>query len=183
LNLAFDRSAAGAALHDLRGAAQAMLAVQTRDGAIPWFQDGPWDAWNHAECVMALGVMGETEAAQAGLDYLQATQAQDGSWLGQYGNALPMDGRLKIARMATTALKDSNFIAYPAVAVWHGFQLTGDLAEARRRWPMVRAAIDFVLGLQHAAGDISWCAEAHGGPLDDPSWRATPRSMPASAVR
>ncbi|HEY9233735.1 MAG TPA: hypothetical protein VIP08_01750, partial [Phenylobacterium sp.] len=140
---------------------------QRPDGAIPWFEGGPWDPWNHAECVMALAVMGEAAAARAGLDYLQATQEPDGSWLGGYGNALPMEGRLKIARVAAPELKDANFIAYPALAVWHGFRLTGDLKEARRRWPMVRAAIDFVLSLQHPEGDISWCAEAHGGPLDD----------------
>src|SRR5690606_1312704 len=123
--------------------------------------------WNHAECVMALAVMGEAGAARAGLDYLQGAQEADGSWLGGYGNALPMEGRLKIARIPAPELKDANFIAYPALAVWHDFRLTGDLKEAKRRWPMVRAAIDFVLSLQHAEGDISWCAEAHGGPLDD----------------
>jgi hypothetical protein len=159
--------AAAPSLGALRGASDAILAAQLPGGAIPWFADGPWDAWNHAECVMALAVMGETAAARAGLDHLQQTQDPDGSWLGGYGNALPMDGPMRIARVAAPVLKDTNFIAYPAVAVWHGFRLTGDLAEARRRWPMVRAAIDFVLSVQHPDGDISWCAEAHGTGADD----------------
>lgn len=167
MSAAVDRSRAIAALGELRGAARTIGAAQRSDGAIPWFEGGPWDPWNHAECVMALAVMGEAGAAGAGLDYLQGVQEADGSWLGGYGNALPMEGRLKIARIPAPELKDANFIAYPALAVWHGFRLTGDLKEARRRWPMVRAAIDFVLSLQHAEGDISWCAEAHGGPLDD----------------
>ena len=155
------------ALNALRGACASILATQRSDGSIPWFEGGPWDAWNHAESVMALAVMGEAGAARAGLDFLQETQGPDGSWLGGYGNALPMDGPMRIARVAAPVLKDTNFIAYPAVAVWHGFRLTGDLAEARRRWPMVRAAIDFVLAQQHPDGDISWCAEAHGSGIDD----------------
>jgi len=167
MSAAVDRKRALAPLRDLTGAAEAILSVQQADGAVPWFEHGPWDPWNHAECVMALAVMGEAAAARAGLDYLQASQQRDGSWLGGYGNALPMDGRLKIARVAAPELKDANFIAYPAVAVWHGYRLSGDRKEAARRWPMVRAAIEFVLSLQHPEGDISWCAEAHGGPLDD----------------
>ena len=155
------------ALSALRGACASILGVQLPDGSIPWFADGPWDAWNHAESVMALAVMGEAGAARAGLDFLQETQGADGSWLGGYGNALPMDGPMRIARVAGPKLKDSNFIAYPAVAVWHGYRLTGDLAAARARWPMVKAAIHFVLSLQHPEGDISWCAEAHGLSNDD----------------
>ena len=42
---------------------------------------------------------------------IQATQAPDGSWLGGYGNALPMEGRLKIARVAAPELKDANFMS------------------------------------------------------------------------
>lgn len=167
MSLALDAGEALAALGALRGAADAILTAQRPDGAIPWFEDGPWDPWNHAECVMALAVMGEAGAARAGLDYLQGSQLADGSWLGGYGNALPMEGRLKIARTKAPELKDANFIAYPAMAVWHGFRLTGDAAEAARRWPMVRAATDFVLALQHPEGDISWCAEAHGTAIDD----------------
>ncbi len=152
---------------DLSGATAAILAAQRPDGAIPWFEGGPWDPWNHAECLMALDAMGEFAAADAGFGYLEATQGADGAWLGEYGNALPMDGRLKIARQPAPAVKDANFTAYPAVAVWRRYLATRDLAEARRRWPMVRAAIGYVLSLQHPQGDISWCGEAHGQDLDD----------------
>jgi hypothetical protein len=152
---------------DLTGAADAILSAQRRDGAIPWFEDGPWDPWNHAECLMALDAAGHGAAADAGFGYLEAAQAADGSWLGEYGNALPMRDYLHIARVPAPAVKDANFCAYPAVAVWRRYLSRGDLGEARRRWPMVRAAIDYVLGLQHAGGDISWCGEAHGGALDD----------------
>ncbi|WP_304171571.1 hypothetical protein [Phenylobacterium aquaticum] len=167
MTLALDRADAGQAFGRLRGATDWMLAAQTPDGAIPWFEDGPWDAWNHAECVMALAVMGEAEAASRGLEYLARTQARDGSWHGEYGNVLPMADRLTLARTKAPAFKDSNFIAYPAVAVWRQYRLDGDIRTARRYWPMVRAAIDFVLTLQHPEGDISWSAEAHGTSEDD----------------
>ena len=167
MSLAYARDDGASALAALRGAADWMLACQTADGAIPWFPDGPWDAWNHAECVMALAVMGEAEAAAKGLDYLAETQGADGAWLGEYGNALPMADRLTLARTRAPAFKDSNFIAYPAVAVWRQYRLDGDLKAARRHWPMVRAAIDFVLSLQHPEGDISWSAEAHRTDVDD----------------
>lgn len=167
MSFALARTGDRRALAGLGGAAEVILAAQDPTGAIPWFSGGPWDPWNHAECVMALAVMGELDAAEQGLDYLQNTQPDDGGWLGEYGNALPMEGRDRIARVAAPTLKDTNFIAYPAMAVWHLYQATGDRAAARRRWPMVRAAIDFVLAQQHPQGDISWCAEAHGLEGDD----------------
>ena len=154
-------------LAELRGAADRILEIQTPDGAIPWFEGGPWDAWNHAESVMGLAVMGEAEAASRGLEYLARTQRPDGSWMGGYGNALPMVDRVRISREPGPEVCDTNFIAYPAVAVWHAVRLSGDELVARRYWPMVRAALNFVLRFQHADGDISWCAEAHGSDVDD----------------
>jgi hypothetical protein len=145
----------------------AILSAQAPDGAIVWFEDGPWDAWNHAECVMALGAAGEIDAARRGFDYLAQSQEPGGGWLCGYGNALPMEGRLKLARVAAPQVRDTNFAAYPAVALWHRRRLDGDLALARRYWPMVRAAMDFVLARQHPQGDISWSAEGFGGASDD----------------
>lgn len=152
---------------DWRGPVAAMLAAQSGDGAIRWFAGGPWDSWNHAECVMALAVAGEREAAAAGLACLAERQADDGSWLCGYGNALPMADRLHLSRAPAPVVRDSNFAAYPATALWHWWQLTGDRKTVNRYWPMVRAGIGFALSLQAPAGDISWSAEAHGGPLDD----------------
>ena len=154
-------------LSPFQGACVRMLQVQRADGAIPWFEHGPWDPWNHAECVMALGVMGEHQAAVRALDHLAGTQDADGAWFGEYGNALPMDGRLKLARQPAPAFRDSNFCAYPAVALWHLHRLGAERSLVERYWPMVRRAIGFVLGLQHAAGDISWSLEALGGDGDD----------------
>ncbi|MDO8902481.1 MAG: hypothetical protein Q7V15_14130 [Phenylobacterium sp.] len=151
----------------LTGAVLCMLEAQAADGAIPWFEAGPWDPWNHGECVMALAVAGEWDAAWAGLDCLAARQGPDGGWLGEYGNMLPMADRLHMARVRPPAFRDTNFAAYCAVVVWHSFMITGDLAAVRPYWPMVRRAMDFVLALQHEAGDISWSAEAHMTSADD----------------
>lgn len=143
-----------------------ILDVQRADGLIPWFEQGPWDSWNHAECVMALGVAGEDNAARAGLDALVAVQRPDGAFLSEYGNALPMADHVSIARVPAPQVLDTNFTAYVATALEHYRLLFGTRA-ARPYWPTVRAAIDHVLSVQHPEGDISWCAEAHGTGLDD----------------
>lgn len=151
----------------LTGAVLCMRQAQGADGAIPWFEAGPWDPWNHGECVMALAVAGEWDAARSGLGCLAARQGADGAWLGEYGNMLPMADRLHMARVRPPAFRDTNFAAYCAVVVWHSYVLTGDAAFVRPYWPMVRDATNFVLSLQHEAGDISWSAEAHLTSADD----------------
>jgi len=155
------------AVASLAPAARRILEIQRADGAIAWFEDGPWDSWNHAECLMALGVMGETAAMAAGFDYLAQAQEASGAWACGYGNALPMADRDHIARTPAPLVRDTNFAAYPATALWHAWRLTGDLALVKRHWPMVRAAMGFVLTCQHVEGDMSWCGEAHGREEDD----------------
>jgi hypothetical protein len=152
---------------DLAGAIRTILGAQGPDGAIPWFEGGPWDAWNHAECLMALDAADELEAVRRGLDHLASTQRADGAWLCGYGNALPMEGRDRIARVEAPKVSDTNFAGYPSTALWRLWISRRDLALVRRYWPMVRAAIGFVLASQHPEGDISWCGEAHGTSADD----------------
>jgi hypothetical protein len=155
------------ALADFSGARRLILEAQCPDGAIPWFKDGPWDAWNHAECLMALDATGELDAVRRGLDYLAATQRTDGAWLCGYGNALPMEGRDRIARVEAPKVCDTNFAGYPATALWRLWLSRRDIALVRRYWPMARAAVGFVLSCQHVEGDVSWCGEAHGTGVDD----------------
>ena len=144
----------------LRGSAARMLELQDKSGAIPWFGGSAWDAWNHGECVMALGVMGEHEAATKGLDCLVARQNSDGSWLSEYGSVLPMADETHVARAGAPAFHDSNMSAYCAVVLWHRWKLTGDSDAVRHYWPMIRRAMDFVLSLQQGTGDITWSSEA-----------------------
>lgn len=144
----------------LRPAVDRILQVQTSHGAIPWFEHGPWDAWNHVESAMALCAAGEWVAAANAYDYLVTHQRPDGAWYGEYGNALPMVDRLFISRESAPAVLDTNFTAYPAVGVLHYLEQTGDLNRVRDWWPMVVRALDFVLTLQRADGTICWSLEA-----------------------
>jgi hypothetical protein len=146
-----------------------ILNVQMPDGAIPWFEDGPWDAWNHLECVMALNIAGATGAARAGLQALAARQQSDGSFCSEYGNALPMADHVHISRVPGVQVKDTNFTAYVATAALHQAMMMG-VDSIAWLWPVVQRAIEQVISCQHAAGDFAWCAEAFGGAGDDSLW-------------
>ena len=154
-------------LADYDAPARRILDIQCRDGAIAWFEDGPWDPWNHVECAMALTATGAHDAAARAFDYLLKTQRPDGAWLGEYGNALPMVDRDYISRDPAPAFLDTNFCAYPAVGVLHYLLATRDMIRVRRWWPMIRKAIDFVLALQCRDGTIPWALEAVGTDQDD----------------
>jgi hypothetical protein len=162
----------------LAGPVRRILQVQTADGAIPWFENGPWDAWNHVESVLALNVAGEVAAARLGMQALVDRQLPDGSFLSGYGNALPMADRLHIARVPGREVRDTNFTAYIASAALQLALLNGPQAVIGF-WPAIRAAIGHVLGCQHPTGDISWCAEAYRSGIDD-SLRAGNASIFAS---
>lgn len=129
-----------------------IAAVQRADGAIPWFRGHHLDPWDHTEAAMALDAAGEHERAEAAYDWLARNQLEDGSWYAAYADgdaARPVDrGR------------ETNFCAYPAVGVWHHYLSTGDDAFLGRMWPVVRAAVEFVLPLQQPGGQIGWKREA-----------------------
>lgn len=154
-------------LAELTPALTRILDIQSKEGAIAWFENGPWDPWNHVESAMALTALGELDAAGAAFDYLARSQRDDGAWFGAYGNALPMVDRDYISRAPAPAFLDSNFCAYPAVGVAHYLLATGDFARVRGWWPMIRRALDFVLSLQRPDGTISWAFEALGTDTDD----------------
>ena len=151
----------------LRPAIDRILDIQTEHGAIAWFENGPWDPWNHTESAMALTAVGEIDAAASAFEYLKNTQREDGSWFGEYGNCLPMVDRDFISREPAPAFLDSNFCAYPAVGVAHFLKATDDKVRTIEWWPMVERALDFVLTLQKPDGTISWAAEAVGTDEDD----------------
>ncbi len=165
-NLGADADAGGL-MHRMLAPAQRILDLQRPGGAIPWFEDGPWDPWNHVECAMALTAIGAHGAAIAAYDHLAGTQRADGAWLGDYGNALPIVDRDFISREPAPAFLDTNFCAYPAVGIAHYLLETGDIARVRQWWPMVREAMRFVIGLQRPDGSISWAFEAVGTDTDD----------------
>lgn len=134
-------------------------ACQTAEGAIRWFPDGIWDAWNHSECVIALEALERRSQADMGWNYLLKTQAEDGSWTGQYGNAATIIDRIYLSRDDQTQFTDMNFIAYPAVALFHRFQHRGTEEAFPNLWAMTKRAIGFVLGFQKTDGSFPWSAE------------------------
>ena len=100
---------------------------------------------------MALTVAGLWEPARAAYDWCRDTQRADGSWPIQFRNGVIED-----------ANSDSNFCAYVATGVWHHVLITEDREFAEAMWPVVSKAIDFVLTLQLAGGEISWGASPAG---------------------
>lgn len=130
----------------------ALRAVQRADGAIPWFRGHHLDPWDHTEAAMALDAAGEHEAAAAAYAWLREHQNGDGSWYAAY-----QDGD---ADRPTDRGRESNFVAYAAVGVWHHYLATGDDAFLDRMWPVVYAAVEFVLGLQQPGGQIGWKRES-----------------------
>ncbi|WP_407661286.1 prenyltransferase/squalene oxidase repeat-containing protein [Frankia nepalensis] len=125
--------------------------MQEPDGAIPWFPGGHTDAWDHLECAMALELGGREDAAQRAWEWLVRNQRPDGSWATSYiGGGVKED------------FADSNQCAYVATAVWHRWRRTGDRAFVSRMWPVVRAALDFVVDLQAPSGQIWWARSADG---------------------
>ncbi|MEL6415286.1 MAG: hypothetical protein AAFQ15_10155, partial [Pseudomonadota bacterium] len=152
---------------NLRPAVDRILDIQIAHGAIAWFENGPWDPWNHTESAMALTAAGEFDAAALAFDHLKDTQREDGAWFGEYGNCLPMVDRDFISREPAPAFLDSNFCAYPAIGIAHFLKATEDKTRAHAWWPMVERALDFVLTLQKPDGTISWAAEAVDTGEDD----------------
>ncbi len=136
-----------------RRTALSIAASQEPSGAIPWFEGGHTDPWDHVECAMALGAAGLLEPARAAFEWCLATQRSDGSW--------PI--RLRDGRAEDTN-SDSNFCAYIATGVWHHVLITGDRGFAQRMWPVVTRAIDFVLDLQSDGGEVYW-ARTESGPV------------------
>ncbi|MEU5979467.1 prenyltransferase [Streptomyces sp. NPDC047315] len=134
-------------------------AEQRADGAIPWFRGHHLDPWDHTEAAMALDAAGEHGAAARAYDWLRTHQRVDGSWYAAYD-----DGD---ADRPTDRGAETNFTAYVAVGVWHHYLATGDESFLDRMWPVVRAAIAFVLELQQPGGQIGWKREPDGTPVTD----------------
>jgi hypothetical protein len=145
---------------DLRATARSIVAQQEPSGAIPWFAPtagvpGHVDAWNHVEAAMALTVAGLTAPARRAYEWLRTSQRPDGSWPAKW-----------VLGEITEPGGESNHAAYVAAGVWHELLITGDTAFAERMWPTVRRAIDYVLGLQTARGEIIWIQHPDGAPGD-----------------
>ncbi|HEY5645875.1 MAG TPA: hypothetical protein VIS76_08050 [Pseudomonadales bacterium] len=130
-----------------------IASVQLPSGAIPWFEGGITDPWDHVESAMGLSVAGRYEAAEAAYRWLAGIQHTDGYWLAAYEGD----------RIADGTRAETNFVAYVATGVWHHYLATGDEGFLREMWPTVRAALDFVIGLQSRTGEIYWAFDTRLG--------------------
>jgi len=131
--------------------------AQESDGAIPWYQDGTMDPWDHVESAMGLTIGGRWDEARAAYTWLRDHQLKNGSWLAAYKKGVVEDG--------TRA--ESNFVAYVATGVWHYYLVTKDITFLEELWPTVEDAMEFVLRLQGDTGQIFWCEDTTLGVRED----------------
>jgi hypothetical protein len=132
--------------------AESIARVQEPSGAIPW-PDGHVDVWDHVECAMALSACGLREPARRAYRWLRQTQRADGSWPRSVAGGTVID---------TAA--ESHHAAYIAVGAWHEYLVTGDERHSLVLWPAVRRAVEWVLRLRTARGEIVWERDAAGQP-------------------
>lgn len=150
------------------GAVTRILELQRAGGAIPWYDNGVIDPWNHTEAAMGLTVLGKLDAARLAYRYLAETQLPDGSWWSQYGAAVPFDNHQYTGDgESEKRIRDTNFTAYPATGIWHYYRVTGDADFLSAYWPVIERAMTFVLDHQSPEGDIRWAARDPHTPEDD----------------
>jgi hypothetical protein len=130
-----------------------IASVQLPDGMIPWYPGGHADPWNHVEAAMALLVGGRRPEAEAALRWLARTQLADGSWCLYY-----------LADGVEDPRRDPNVCAYLAAGLWYHHLVTGDRRLLAELWPVVEAALGFVLRLQQPGGEVLWSMDADGTP-------------------
>ena len=133
----------------VRATAASIAAVQDEHGFLS-VGDAHADMWNHVEAAMACLVGGQVEAAEAAYRFMPPRQRADGSWPKEIRDGVVVDDRGEV-----------NMSAYLAVGLWHHWLVRRDLAFVQELWPSVRAALDFVVGLQQPFGGIQWT------PVDD----------------
>jgi hypothetical protein len=124
---------------------------QLPSGAIPYYQEGITDPWDHVECAIALDLSGRSEEAARAYQWLREMQNPDGSWWYTYRDNQPQE-----------LAKDSNHSSYIATGVWQHYLTTKDMNFLQQMWPMVESGMDFALGLQQPGGEIFWCCDAEG---------------------
>ena len=138
---------------ELARTADAIAEWQCPSGMVPWFPGGHADPWNHVEAAMALDLAGHRSAAERAYEWLVSTQRPDGAWHQYYVEDGVEQDKL-----------DANVCAYVATGVWHHVLLHDDDGFGEAMWPVVEAAIDFVLELQTTRGEIIWARHADGTP-------------------
>jgi hypothetical protein len=125
--------------------AASIAAMQEPWGAVPWTVGEHVDMWNHVEAAMAMLVGGQVDAAERAYAWMPGLQRADGSFPMKIVGGVPEDER-----------GDVNMSAYLAVGVWHHWLVRRDIGFVHTYWPVVRAALDWVVAQQVAWGGINW---------------------------
>ena len=141
---------------ELRATAGSIARLQLPNGMIPWFDGGHCDPWNHVETAMALDTMGMHAEARRAYEWLADTQRNDGAWHNYYLS----DGSIEDEKL------DTNVCAYIAAGLWHHWLCTGDISTVKNLWPVVSAALEWVLAHRRADGTVLWAREVDGTPWD-----------------
>jgi hypothetical protein len=128
-----------------------IASMQRPDGMVPWFRGGHADPWNHTECAMALSLAGLRSEAERAFDWLSRSQLPDGTWCRYY-----------LAEGVEDPRRDPNVGAYVATGVWWHYLQTGDLVFMEEMWPVIEAAVAFVLRLQQPGGEVVWSMDPDG---------------------
>lgn len=142
----------------------AIADMQRADGQIPWSPGNHADPWDHVEAAMGLSVGGELSRARRAYEWLAGEQLDDGSWWAAYDQSAP-DGDQEVpdhGREQKPRRRESNFVAYVATGVWHHYLVSRDAAFINSMWPVVDAAVGFVLSLQSSHGEIDWAVDEAG---------------------
>ena len=127
--------------------------AQRPDGMLPWYPGGHGDPWDHVEAAMALTLGGRMTEAQRAYEWLVRNQEADGSWCNHFLDGVVLD-----------AMRDTNVSAYVATGAWHHYLATADSGFLDAMFPVVEAAVSFVLSLQQPGGEVLWCVEPDGRP-------------------
>jgi hypothetical protein len=138
---------------ELQATVDSIAAQQQPDGLVLWFPGGHADPWNHVEAAMALALGGRRADAERAYQWLADHQRPDGSWHHYY-----------LADGVEDPKFDANVIAYVAAGALHHYLLTGDRGFLETMWPIVERAVEWVLDLQTARGEIIWARRADGTP-------------------
>jgi len=146
----------------LATAAVYIAEQQHSDGCIPWFRGQIADPWDHVEAAMGLTVGGWIDEARRAYRWLADKQNSDGSWFSEYGQRLE-----SFHDLPDPMLKQAHHGVYLATGLWHYWLATGDKSLLFELLPTLAKAVQFVLGLQTAAGDVLWGLDSNDQVLDD----------------
>ena len=116
---------------------------------------------------MGLAVAGRKTSNLRALDCLIERQQADGSWIGDLGASVPLDeANRRLSPDNPETAKDTNFTGYVAVTVLKSLLALDDTEHLSRYWPMIQAAMRFVLDHQLSTGDIVWKSPEAGEDLN-----------------